>query len=97
MTLQLGVSEALAKQGLDVKALASALGFVLANATPVMDMVAVGDIMLGRGVNNKMVAYNDYLYPYRKMKDELDSADIRSAIWNAPSPTNIRFPPTPPH
>ena len=42
-----------------------------------MDMVAVGDIMLGRGVNNKMVAYNDYLYPYRKMKDELDSADLR--------------------
>jgi poly-gamma-glutamate synthesis protein (capsule biosynthesis protein) len=77
LTLQLGVSEALAKQGLDVKALASALGFVLANATPVMDMVAVGDIMLGRGVNNKMVAYNDYLYPYRKMKDELDSADLR--------------------
>src|SRR5689334_7159486 len=46
-TLQLGVSDTLAKQGLDVKALASALAFVLAGATPVMDMVAVGDIMLG--------------------------------------------------
>jgi len=78
-TLQLGVSDALAKQGLDAKALAGALAFVLASATPVMDMAAVGDIMLGRGVNNKMVAYNDYLYPYRKMKAELDSADLRVA------------------
>ena len=78
-TLRLGVSESLAKQGLDVKTLAGALAFVLAGAAPVMDMVAVGDIMLGRGVNNKMVAYNDYLYPYRKMKDELDSADLRVA------------------
>ena len=78
-TLRLGVSETLAKQGLDVKALAGALGFALASAASVMDMVAVGDIMLGRGVNNKMVAYNDYLYPYRKMKDELDSADLRVA------------------
>jgi poly-gamma-glutamate synthesis protein (capsule biosynthesis protein) len=78
-TLQLGVSDALAKQGLDVKELAGALAFVLASATPVMDMVAVGDIMLGRGVNNKMVAYNDYLYPYRKMKAEFDSADLRVA------------------
>ncbi|HEU5347110.1 MAG TPA: CapA family protein, partial [Ktedonobacterales bacterium] len=77
--LHLGVSETLAKQGLDVKALARALGFVLASATPVMDMAAVGDIMLGRGVNNKMVAYHDYLYPYRKMKAELDSADLRVA------------------
>lgn len=78
-TLRIGVSETLAKQGLDAKALAGALGIVLAKTTPVMDMVAVGDIMLGRGVNNKMVAYNDYLYPYRKMKTELDSADLRVA------------------
>ncbi|HEX6542122.1 MAG TPA: CapA family protein [Ktedonobacterales bacterium] len=78
-TLQLGVSETLVQQGLDVKALARSLGPVLASTTPVMDMVAVGDIMLGRGVNNKMVAYNDYLYPYRKIKNELDSADLRVA------------------
>lgn len=78
-TLQLGVADALAKQGLDAKTLAGALAFVLASATQVMDMVAVGDIMLGRGVNNKMVAYNDYLYPYRKMKAEFDSADLRVA------------------
>jgi poly-gamma-glutamate synthesis protein (capsule biosynthesis protein) len=76
-TLQLGVSDTLAHQGLDARTLAKALGFVLASATQVMDMVAVGDIMLGRGVNNKMVAYNDYLYPYRKMKAEFDSADLR--------------------
>lgn len=76
-TLRLGVSDALAKQGLAVKTVASALGFVLASATPVMDMIAVGDVMLGRGVNNKMVAYNDYLYPYRKMKAEFASADLR--------------------
>ena len=75
--LQIGVSEALAKAGLDVKTLAQTLSFVLAGATPIMDMVAVGDIMLGRGVNNKMVAYGDYLYPYRKMKAELESADLR--------------------
>lgn len=78
-TLHLGVSETLAKQGLDVKALAAAIGFVLASNAQVMDMVAVGDIMLGRGVNNKMVAYNDYLYPYRKMKAEFDGADLRVA------------------
>src|SRR5690242_3087489 len=47
-TLQLGVSDALAKQGLDAKALAGAMAFVLASATPVVDMAAVGDIMLGR-------------------------------------------------
>jgi hypothetical protein len=79
LALTLGVSQTLAKQGLDIKALAAAMAFVLASATPVVDIAAVGDIMLGRGVNNKMVAYNDYLYPYRKMKDELDSADLRIA------------------
>ena len=93
-TLRIGVADTLTKQGLDVKALAGALAFVLAGATPVMDMAAVGDIMLGRGVNNKMVAYNDYLYPYRKMKAELDSADLRVANLECivtdkvPIPTN---------
>jgi poly-gamma-glutamate synthesis protein (capsule biosynthesis protein) len=42
-------------------------------------MIAVGDIMLGRGVNNQMVAHNDYFYPYRRIRDELSTADLRIA------------------
>ncbi|WIG61731.1 MAG: Capsule biosynthesis protein capA [Ktedonobacterales bacterium] len=78
-TLTLGVHQSLVKAGLDSKALAATLASVLAAATPVLDMAAVGDIMLGRTVNTKMVGYRDYLYPYRKMRDELQSADLRVA------------------
>jgi poly-gamma-glutamate synthesis protein (capsule biosynthesis protein) len=42
-------------------------------------MVVAGDIMLGRGVNNKMVSYGDYSYPYKGIHDELQSADYRIA------------------
>jgi poly-gamma-glutamate synthesis protein (capsule biosynthesis protein) len=76
--LQVGVSSALAKQGLDAKAVAAALASALAPAT-ILDVTAVGDIMLGRGVNNKMVAYGDYTYPYKAAHDELHSADFRVA------------------
>jgi poly-gamma-glutamate synthesis protein (capsule biosynthesis protein) len=80
LTLTLGASVALVRAGLDLAALAGALTSpLLASAQPVFDMAVVGDIMLGRGVNNKMVAHGDYLYPYRGIRDELLSADLRVA------------------
>jgi poly-gamma-glutamate capsule biosynthesis protein CapA/YwtB (metallophosphatase superfamily) len=78
-TLTLAAHDTLVKQGLNVHALAAALAPLLATSTSVIDMAAVGDIMLGRTVNSKMVAYRDYLYPYRKMHDELHAADLRVA------------------
>jgi poly-gamma-glutamate capsule biosynthesis protein CapA/YwtB (metallophosphatase superfamily) len=77
--LRLAASKALVTAGLNVKALAGALAPALASATATFDMAVAGDIILGRGVNNKMVAYNDYLYPYRKVRDEFMSADWRVA------------------
>ncbi len=78
-TLTLAARADLVKRGLRVAPLAAALAPALAQDTPVLDLAAVGDIMLGRTVNTKMVAYHDYLYPYRKMRDELLSADLRVA------------------
>ena len=78
-TLRLGISQALAAKGFDARGLAAALAPALAAATPVVDIAVAGDIMLGRGVNNKMLAYGDYLYPYRKIHDELQAADLRVA------------------
>lgn len=77
LTLQVGISDALAKQGLQVKTLAAALGSLLVASAPVLDMVAVGDVMLGRGVNNQMVARRDYSFPYRQIHDEMKTADLR--------------------
>jgi poly-gamma-glutamate synthesis protein (capsule biosynthesis protein) len=79
LTLKLGVAQALATRGLNARALAGWLAPLLAGATATLDMVVSGDIILGRGVNVKMVAYNDYLYPYRKVRDEFMSADYRVA------------------
>ena len=78
-TLRLGVSKSLISKGFRPEAMARALAPALASATPVVDLAVAGDIMLGRGVNNKMVAYNDYLYPYRQIADELHGADLRVA------------------
>lgn len=78
-TLRLAASQALVTAGLNVRALASTLAPALASTIPTFDMAVAGDIILGRGVNNKMVAYNDYLYPYRKVRDEFMSADWRVA------------------
>ena len=78
-TLRLGVTHALAAKGLDPRPLAATLGGALASGAPVLDIAVAGDIMLGRGVNNKMLAYGDYLYPYRKIRDELHAADLRVA------------------
>jgi poly-gamma-glutamate synthesis protein (capsule biosynthesis protein) len=77
LTLQVGAREALVTQGLSVKTLATVLAGLLAGTTPVLDMIAVGDVMLGRGVNNKMVGYHDYSYPYRRIHDEMKTADLR--------------------
>ncbi len=78
-TLTLGVSETLAKQGLAPRVLAAAVSPLLASAQTTVDVAVVGDIMLGRGVNNQMVARGDYLFPYRAIRDELQSADLRVA------------------
>ncbi len=77
LTLQVGASAALIAQGLNVKTLGTVLAGLLVAATPVLDMVAVGDMMLGRGVNNQMVAHHDYSLPYRQIHDEMKTADLR--------------------
>lgn len=79
LTLHLGVNKAFVDQGLDVRHLATTLAPALAGTMATFDMVVSGDIILGRGVNQKMVVYNDYLYPYRKVRDEFMSADWRVA------------------
>lgn len=76
-TLRLGAAQKLIEQGLNMNNLAASLAPALATATPTFDIVVCADIILGRGVNNKMVQYNDYLYPFRKVRDELMSADWR--------------------
>jgi poly-gamma-glutamate capsule biosynthesis protein CapA/YwtB (metallophosphatase superfamily) len=78
-TLTIGVSQSLAKQGLVPHALAAVLAPLLASAQTTVDVAVVGDIMLGRGVNNQMVARGDYLFPYRAIHDELHAADLRVA------------------
>ena len=80
LTLRLGVRQELAKSNfLGAEQIGLGLDAALAAATPTFDMVVSGDIILGRGVNAKMVAYNDYLYPYRNVRDEFMSADWRVA------------------
>src|SRR5947209_4826774 len=79
LTLRIGVANKLVSQGLDMRLLGTSLTSVLAPTTPTFDMVVAPDIILGRGVNNKMVAYNDYLYPFRKVRNEFMSAGWRVA------------------
>ena len=76
-TLRLGAAQQLVERGLNLSQLAASLAPALATATPTFDIAVCADIILGRGVNNKMVQYNDYLYPFRKVRDELMSADWR--------------------
>jgi poly-gamma-glutamate synthesis protein (capsule biosynthesis protein) len=94
LSLQVGAAQALVKQGLDPKAVAAALAPALAPVAA-LDMVAVGDIMLGRGVNNKMVAHRDYTYPYKAAHDDLQSADYRVANLEC-TITDLVAPPTDP-
>jgi poly-gamma-glutamate capsule biosynthesis protein CapA/YwtB (metallophosphatase superfamily) len=79
LTLQLGVAQSLHSQGLDAKAVANALKPALFAGAPIIDMLAVGDIMLGRRVNDEVVARNDYTYPYQAIHDHLQSSDVRIA------------------
>jgi poly-gamma-glutamate synthesis protein (capsule biosynthesis protein) len=80
LTLRLGAANKLVARGLDMHLLGTSLTTVLAPTVPAtFDMVVAPDIILGRGVNNKMVAYNDYLYPFRKVRNEFMSADWRVA------------------
>jgi poly-gamma-glutamate synthesis protein (capsule biosynthesis protein) len=78
LTLQVGVTKALAQQGLSAKAVAATLVPELAPAT-VVNMVAVGDIMLARGVLRKIELHNDFTYPYQLVHDHLQAADFRVA------------------
>lgn len=95
LTLTLGAAQSLVRQGLAVGKLTPGLGAALVGGTPALDMIAVGDIMLGRGVNNQMLANNDYLYPYRPIHDELMTADFRVANLECMI-TDLVAPPTDP-
>jgi hypothetical protein len=93
LTLRIGASNQLLARGLKVHDLATRLAPALAATIPTFDMLVGADIILGRGVNNKMVAYNDYLYPFRKVHDELMSADWRVANLEC-TVTDLVPPPT---
>lgn len=77
--LRLCASDELAKRGCEPAKVGVAAGAALAGAAQTLDIVAVGDIMLGRGVLNQMRARNDYSFPYRAIKDELAEGDLRVA------------------
>ncbi|TMC22772.1 MAG: CapA family protein, partial [Chloroflexi bacterium] len=96
LILRIGAANKLVARGLDVSLLTASLGPALATTIPTFDMAVAGDIILGRGVNNKMVEYNDYLYPFRKMRDELMSADWRVANLEC-TITDLVAPPVDPY
>ncbi len=79
LSLRLYVSDELAKQGADPAKIGANAGAALASGQQTLDLVAVGDIMLGRGVLNQMTAHNDFRFPYRAIKSELDAGDVRVA------------------
>jgi poly-gamma-glutamate capsule biosynthesis protein CapA/YwtB (metallophosphatase superfamily) len=96
LTLRIGAANKLVARGLNVRDLAARLETVVAMTRPTFDMLVAGDIILGRGVNNKMVAYHDYLYPFRKVRDEFMSADWRVANLEC-TITDLVSPPTDPY
>lgn len=77
LPLRLYISNELAKQGADPAKIGANASAALATSQSTLDLVAVGDIMLGRGVLNQMTARNDYRFPYRAIKSELDAGDLR--------------------
>jgi poly-gamma-glutamate capsule biosynthesis protein CapA/YwtB (metallophosphatase superfamily) len=77
LELRLYVSDALAKQGADPAKIGANAGAGMAASQQTLDLVTVGDIMLGRGVLNQMRARGDYRFPYRAIKSELDAGDLR--------------------
>jgi len=52
----------------------------------------VGDIVPGRNVNNKMVAFGDYTHPFRKVAAELNSYDLSIANLEGNLSNNIAPP-----
>jgi poly-gamma-glutamate capsule biosynthesis protein CapA/YwtB (metallophosphatase superfamily) len=79
LALRLYISDDLAKQGADPAKIGEDAKAALASGQTTLDLVAVGDIMLGRGVLNQMTARNDFRFPYRAIKSELDAGDVRVA------------------
>ena len=79
LPLRLYISDELAKQGADIAKIGANASAALAASQTTLDLVAVGDIMLGRGVLNQMTARNDYRFPYRAIHDELSAGDVRVA------------------
>ncbi|HEU0025890.1 MAG TPA: CapA family protein [Ktedonobacterales bacterium] len=77
LPLRLCVSDELAKQGADPAKIGASASKALAASQQTLDLVTVGDIMLGRGVLNQMTARNDFRFPYRAIKSELDAGDVR--------------------
>ncbi len=77
LPLRLYISDELAKQGADPAKIGANASAALASGQQTLDLVTVGDIMLGRGVLNQMTARNDYRFPYRAIKSELDAGDLR--------------------
>src|SRR5580765_3650957 len=55
LTLRIGAANKLVARGLDMGRLTAPLASVLATTIPTFDMVVAPDIILGRGVNSKMV------------------------------------------
>lgn len=51
---------------------------------PPTSLIAVGDIMLGRYVNVKMLQYNDFKYPFLKTASFTSNADITFGNLEAP-------------
>ena len=77
LPVRLYVSDALAKPGADPSRIGANAHAGMASSQQTLDLVTVGDIMLGRGVLNQMRARNDYRFPYRAIKGELDAGDLR--------------------
>lgn len=77
LPLRLYVSDALARQGAKAAQIGENAHAAMASARNTLDLIAVGDIMLGRGVLNQMTARNDFSFPYRAIKPELDTGDLR--------------------
>ncbi len=59
-------------------------------------LTAVGDIMLGRSVLDKMHAYGDYTHPYHQTAEILRAADLTVANLELPLSDNVA-PPADPH
>lgn len=62
----------------------SALGQESASTPREHTLLFVGDIMLSRGVGRRMVAENDYTYPFQLIRETLAAADLTFANLECP-------------